>query len=242
MTGAILNAAGIVGGGLAGLLVLRKRPFKPATEAFFKVALGVATIFFGLRLAWLNLEGSAGRILKQLAIAALAIVLGKLLGRLLHLQKMSNRLGRHALHLMQNSKGSGLQRFNSGFLSCAILFCAAPLGILGAVQDGLSGYFQPLVVKAVMDGLAMAGFVTLLGWGSMLSALPVFVLQAAIALACNVYAEPFLRVHGILECVNFVGGLLVCTVGLVIFDFKKVELADFLPTLAVAPLLTWLWK
>jgi len=30
-------------------------------------------------------------------------------------------------------------------------------------------------------------------------------------------------------------------VGLVIFDVKKVDLADFLPSLAVAPLLAWLW-
>lgn len=242
MTGAILNAAGIVFGGLAGLFLLRNRPLKPATEAFFRLALGLATIFFGLRLALMNVEGSAGRILKQLAIAALAIILGKLLGRLLHLQKASNHLGRYALHLMQNNKAGGLQRFNHGFLACTILFCAAPLGILGAVQDGLAGYFQPLIVKAVMDGLAMAGFVTMFGWGTMLSALPVFVLQAAITGACTLYAEPFLRTHGILECVNFVGGLLVCTVGLVIFNFKKVELADFLPTLAVAPLLTWFWS
>jgi len=57
----------------------------------------------------------------------------------------------------------------------------------------------------------------------------------------NLYAEPFLRLHGLLDSVNAVGGLIVCTVGLVIFEFKKVELADFLPSLVVAPLITWLW-
>jgi hypothetical protein len=41
------------------------------------------------------------------------------------------------------------------FNACTILFCAAPLGLLGAVTDGLSGYFYLLAVKAVMDGLAM---------------------------------------------------------------------------------------
>jgi uncharacterized membrane protein YqgA involved in biofilm formation len=29
---------------------------------------------------------------------------------------------------------------------------------------------------------------------------------------------------------------------LVMFEVKRVELADYLPALAVAPLLTWLWK
>jgi uncharacterized membrane protein YqgA involved in biofilm formation len=31
-------------------------------------------------------------------------------------------------------------------------------------------------------------------------------------------------------------------VGLIIFEIKKVELADYLPSLAIAPLITWLWK
>ncbi len=57
-----------------------------------------------------------------------------------------------------------------------------------------------------------------------------------------VYLEPFLRTHALLDSVNAVGGLIVCTVGLVIFELKKVELADYLPALAVAPLVTWIWK
>ena len=49
------------------------------------------------------------------------------------------------------------------------------LGILGAFQDCLAGYYYPLGVKAVMDGLATMGFVRLFGWGAMLAALPVLV-------------------------------------------------------------------
>ena len=104
------------------------------------------------------------------------------------------------------------------------------------------GYFYPLAVKACMDGLAMVGFVKLFGWGAMLSALPVFIFQGTITMACHVYLEPFLRAHGLLDSVNAVGGLIVCTVAVVIFEIRRVELADYLPSLAVAPLITWLWK
>jgi uncharacterized membrane protein YqgA involved in biofilm formation len=31
-------------------------------------------------------------------------------------------------------------------------------------------------------------------------------------------------------------------VGVVIFEIRRVELADYLPGLFLAPLLTWLWK
>ena len=239
MTGAILNAAGILIGGVIGLM--RTTPLSAQSQAFFKLALGVFTVFYGLRLTWLSVNGPLPLIFKQLAIAALAVTAGKLLGRLLRFQKASNALGQYARRLIEHTKPDDPHRYGNGLNACAVLFCAAPLGILGAVQDGLSAYYYPLAVKGLMDGLAMTGFVVLFGGGAMLAALPVFVFQAALTLACNLYAEPFLRLHGLLDSVNAVGGLIVCTVGLVIFEFKKVELADFLPSLVVAPLITWLW-
>lgn len=248
MTGAILNAAGIIVGGFIGLARRRSAPLSAKTQAFFKLGLGVATIFFGLRLVWMSFNGPFVQILKQAAIAALAIIVGKLLGRLLHFQKTSNRLGSYARKLIERARPDDPHRFANGFNACAILFCAAPLGILGALHDGLavgpdgSSYFYILAVKAVMDGLAMIAFVLMFGWGAMFSALPVFVFQSAIILSCNLYAEPFLREHSLLDSVNAAGGLVVCTVGLVIFEFKRVELADYLPCLAVAPLLTWLFR
>jgi len=240
MTGAILNTAGIVTGGILGLL--RPTPLAPQTQAFFKLALGVFTIFYGLRLAWLSVNGSFGQIFKQIVIALLAVMLGKLTGRLLQFQHASNRVGQKARQLIERTRPEDSQRFANGLNACAILFCAAPLGLLGAVQDGLSGYYYPLAVKGVMDGLAMMSFVKLFGWGGMLAALPVFLLQGIVTMVCVLYTEPFLRAHDLTNSVNLVGGLLVCTVGLVIFEVKKVDLADFLPSLAVAPLITWLWR
>jgi hypothetical protein len=241
MTGAILNAVGIVAGGLFGLA--RRTPLSLPTQAFFKLALGVLIIFYGMRLTWLSIGGSFTHVLKQIAIAFLAVMLGKLAGQLLRLQEASNRLGQYARELIERTRSDDPQRFHNGLNACAILFCAAPLGVLGAVQDGLSGYAYPLAIKGVMDGLAMMGFVAIFGWGGMLAVLPVFVLQGSVTLACALYVEPFLRTHGVglVDSVNAVGGLIVCTVGLVIFEIRKVELADFLPSLAVAPLLTWLW-
>jgi uncharacterized membrane protein YqgA involved in biofilm formation len=170
------------------------------------------------------------------------VTFGKLAGRLLGLQRASNRLGQYAVRLIKTTRPDAPDRFNHGFTACAILFCASPLGIIGSVEDGLLvGFFYLLAVKGVMDGLAMTGFSALFGWGSLLAVVPVFVFQMVISLTCTVYAEPFLRVHALLDSVNLTAGLLVCVIGLVVFGFKKVELADFLPSLLVAPLLTWWW-
>jgi len=205
-------------------------------------------MFFGLRLTWLSIGGPFGLVVKQLVIAFGAIMLGNLLGKLLRLQKLSNRLGQYARRLIETNRPTDPHRFSNGMNACAILFCAAPLGILGAVQDALptetggTGYYFPLAVKALMDGLAMAGFVTLFGGGAIVSALPVFVFLGTITMACHIYLEPFLRTHALLDSVNAVGGLVVCTVGVVIFETRRVHLADYLPSLIIAPLIAWLWK
>jgi hypothetical protein len=54
--------------------------------------------------------------------------------------------------------------------------------------------------------------------------------------------KPFLEAHNLADSVNAVGGLLVFSVALVILRLKRIQLADYLPSLVFAPLLTWLWR
>lgn len=240
MIGTLLNVAGILIGGMLGLT--RPRWLTAARESFFKVALIVFTVWYGLRLTWLSLNGPLAAILKQLLIAVLALMLGKVAGRLLRLQRLSNRLGRTARERISAATAGGASHSGDGFKTCAVLFCAAPLGLLGAVQDGLSGYFYPLAVKGVMDGLATMGFVSMFGSEAMLSALPVLAVQGTVTLACARFLRPWLLDHGLIDATNATGGLLVFCVALVMLGLKKVELTDYLPSIVVAPLLTWLWR
>ena len=246
MTGAFLNAMGMLIGGLFGLAL--PKPLSLRTQIFFRSALGAFTIFFGLRLVWLSVNGTFLPASKQLFIAVLAITLGFWIGKLLHLQKISNRLGRHAGHLVASASTGAPRKSDDGFTACAILFCAAPLGWLGAVTDGLppmespSGYYWLLAVKAVMDGLAMTGFVKIFGWPSALSAFPVYAFLGGITFACQFYAKPFLTAHSLVDPVNAAAGLIACAIALMIFEVRRVELANFLPGLAVAPLLAWWLK
>ena len=160
--GAFLNALGILLGGLFGLA--RREPLSARAQIYFRNALGAATVFLALRLVWVSIHGTFLPCLKQLFLAVLAVVLGNLLGKLLGLQKISNRLGRFATRLMSSADTNSPRKIADGFCACTILFWAAPLGLLGAVVDGLSGYFYLLAVKAVMDGLAMTSFVKMFRW------------------------------------------------------------------------------
>jgi hypothetical protein len=239
VTGAFLNAIGILMGALFELA--QRAPLSARAQDFFRRTLGTAVIFFGLRLVWLHVNGTFLSCLKQIFLALLAMMLGNWIGKVLRLQKISNRLGRFAGNLITAAQKNPTKKSIDGFIACAILFCAAPLGLLGAVTDGLSGDFYLLAVKAFMDGLAMKGFMKMFGWPAALSAFPVYFFLAALTLVAQFYAKPFLDAHNLIYSVNVAGGFIACAVALVIFDIRKVELANYLPALAVAPLLAWLW-
>jgi uncharacterized protein len=235
--GTILNVAAIGLGGLAGLMI-RKQP-SAATQSFFKVALGAATVYFGLRLTWMSINGSFGHALGQLGIVILSLSLGNLIGKLLRLQKASNRIGTLTRDRMARATPGNPERFLDGFIVCSLLFCAAPLGILGSIHNGLDrDYFFPLAIKAVMDGLAALSFAALFGWGVLLSAVPVLIFEGTITLLCANSLAPFLQAHALVDSVNATGGLLIFCVSLLIFEVRKVPVTDYLPSLVVAPILT----
>ena len=235
MTGAFLNAIGILLGALFGLA--QRAPLPARTQNLFRRALGAATVFFGLQMVWLGVNGTFRSCVKQVFIALLAVMLGNRIGRLLGLQKISNRLGRFAGSIIASAQPDTPRKTGGGFIACSILFCAAPLGLLGAVTDGLSGDYYLLAVKAVMDALAMTGFVKMFGWPAAFSAFPVYAFVGVITLACQFYTKPFLDAHGLVDSVNVTGGFIACCVALVIFEIRRVELANFLPAIVVAPLL-----
>jgi hypothetical protein len=241
VAGTILNVLGILFGGMAGWL--RRTPLSTASQGFFKLALGLATIVLGLRLTWLSVGGTVPQVLGQIGVVLLAMMLGKLLGGLLRLQQLSNRLGRFTREQLDADPARQPRRVSDAFNASAAVFCAAPLGLLGAVTDGLGGHWQPLALKAVMDGLAAMGFVAMFhAGGVLLSALPVLAFQGTIALVCRFWIEPWLAGLHLVDPVNATAGLLMCAVALVIFEVKRIELAGYLPSLLIAPMLTWLFR
>jgi|SRR6185503_16625925 uncharacterized membrane protein YqgA involved in biofilm formation len=240
LLGTLLNAAGILLGGILGLAL--RRQFKPNTQLLLKNILGLLVIWVGLSTTWKSLGGGILGVAKQMTIVVLALILGRLTGRLLHLQKGLNKLGEYAKdRFAKASTGGAPQKWSEGFITCTVLFCVGPMAILGSVQDGLNGKWQTLGIKAVMDGLATMAFVGSFGWGAILSVVPVVACQGTLTLAARLLA-PQLQNPALIDSINATGGLLVFCISLIIFELKKIELADYLPSLAWAPLITWVWK
>jgi uncharacterized protein len=239
MTGAVINAAGIALGGICALAT-RKR-LLVRYEFVLKVTLGVYTCWFGLRLTWASLNGSWRQIARELGILLLAMALGKMTGKLMRLQKMSNSVGQYATRTL--AAPSGRRQFRDGFLLATALFCAGPLALLASVQEGLAGFSPVFFVKAGTDGLATLAFCASFGWSAAVSALPVLAFEGALIRLVR-SLEPILnaRPWPLIDSINAVDGLLIFCVAMLILELKKIAVADYLPSLLIAPLLTWwLW-
>jgi uncharacterized membrane protein YqgA involved in biofilm formation len=211
------------------------------SQAALKIVLGVFALWFGLRLTWVSVNGSFRQIAKEMGILLLALALGKLAGKLMRLQKLSNSIGHYATRLLTVS--AGRRPVNDGFMVATSLFCAGPLAVLASVQEGLTGFAPTFLVKAGTDGLATFAFCATFGWSVTLSAIPVLAFQGALIRAVQLL-EPALRAQPapLIDAINAVDGLLIFCVAMIILELKKIEVANYYPSLVLAPLLTWwLW-
>jgi uncharacterized membrane protein YqgA involved in biofilm formation len=234
--GTVLNVAGILIGGITGLV--RKTPMAVSTQGILKLLLGLATVVCGFWLIWCGMEGRTFTgMLLLFVVVVVSMMIGQPLGRLIRLQRASNHLGRYARERMESVKPGKPLPFSEAFNACTVVFCAAPLGIVGAMVDGMTNLWFPLAIKAVMDGLATMGFVSIFGRASIAAAFPVLAFQGTIALCCHLFLAPWLSSHDLLGPVIATAGVLMFAVALVILESKRIQLADYLPSLAVAPLL-----
>src|SRR5579871_199605 len=125
MTGATLNAAGILLGGMLGLMVARQ--FSNATQVALRGMMGIITVYLSLRITWSGLHAGNAPLLKQLAIVLLPLTFGRALGRLLHIQHLLNQVGQFARPRLAEATPDDPDRLYHGFAVCTLLFCAAPL-------------------------------------------------------------------------------------------------------------------
>lgn len=129
----------------------------------------------------------------------------------------------------------GRSRFAEGFVVASLVFCVGPLTVLGSINDGL-GDPELLYIKAGLDGFASAAFAAVYGWGVILSAITVLVVQGGIA-GLSALLGDFLSETS-LDALASAGGILLLGVSLRLLDLKRIRVGNLLPALILAPLFT----
>ena len=230
LTGTIINTLVILAGSAVGLGI-------HALAGRFSSALGEKGARLGERLQTLMMQGIAlcvlyigisGSLKGQNALAAiLSMALGAILGELLDLDGRMNRLGQWVQDRTARVLKGGGSSVAEGFVTSSLLFCVGAMSIVGALENGLTGNFDTLKAKSVLDGISSIIFASSLGVGVGLSAVPVLLYQGLISLAAGVLS-PLLGDAVIAE-MTCVGSLLIVAMGLNMLGVTKIKVMNLVP-------------
>jgi uncharacterized membrane protein YqgA involved in biofilm formation len=236
--GTLVNVGTVLVGGTLGVLVGHRLPER--TRKVVTDGLGLVTLLIaGTSAAAINDQGLSDAVGDS---APILIVLGSLLlggiaGSLLRLEDRLEGFGGWLQRRLTPAEGSeGRARFIEGFVTASIIFCAGPLTILGSITEGVGNGADQLLLKSALDGFAAIAFAASFGWGVVASALAVLVIQGSLTLLGAGLGD-FLP-DPELAALTTTGGLLLVGVALRLLELKQVKVADLLPALVVAPLLT----
>ena len=134
------------------------------------------------------------------------------------------------------SRGSEHSTVSEGFVDASLLFCVGSLTVVGSIQDGLTGDYQTLATKAVLDGFASIALSAALGWGVGLSAITILLVQGTLTLGAGVF-DDVLQGEA-LAVLTSAGGVTVMGIALKLLGIKDVKVGNFLPALVIAPALS----
>jgi uncharacterized membrane protein YqgA involved in biofilm formation len=225
MTGTFLNVLTVLVGGTLGLFLGGRLPERIKSTVI--AGLGTFTISLGLQM-FLKSENAL--------IVLGGLLLGSLLGEWWHVEEGLRNFG--AFLEARFARGASSQ-FIRGFLTTSLLFCIGPMTILGAIQDGLSGDYRLLAVKAVMDGFAALAFASSLGIGVLFSAVTVLIYQGSISLLASQLNA--LLTPAMINEMTATGGVILIGLALsTLLEIKPIRTGNFLPALLISPLIVWI--
>ncbi|MFC7328384.1 DUF554 domain-containing protein [Marinactinospora rubrisoli] len=258
--GTLVNVIAIVAGSAVGMLLggrLPDRTRRVVTDALGLVVLLIAATSAASVLDPVLTEATGSGAPTLIVLGSLLV--GGIVGSLLRIEDRLEQLGELLRRVLtRRSAGiaepvaaaarpesaagepsggpAGSHRFVEGFVSSSLVFVVGPLGILGSISDGLGNGIEQLVLKAVLDGFASVAFAAALGVGVMLSAAPVLVYQGAFTLVGVALGSFLPDAH--VAALTATGGLLLVGVALRLLRIRTLPVADLLPALVVAPVLT----
>jgi len=228
--GTILNAVTIVAGSILGVLMGARLSVK--LRDTIVTGLGIFTFGYGL----ISFIDTANPL-----VPLGGLLIGALLGEWWKIEEGLESLGfmlRKAV--IRNADGDDQEeRFVEGFVTASLVFVIGPIAILGSIQNGLTGNFEMLTIKAILDGFASIAFASSLGVGVAFSALSIFIYQGAITLLSGFLSQYFSE--SMMVEMTSAGGLILMAIALSsLLNIKKIRTGSYLPALLLTPIIVFI--
>lgn len=229
MLGTLINFGTIILGGVIGIILGGR--ISDRIKNTIVSGLGIFTFLYAISL-FLKTTNSL--------IVLGSLLTGVLIGEWLHIQEGVEKLGVWLeARFSKSDDSSERNRFIRGFLTTTLLFCIGPMAIMGAIENGISGNIETLVIKSVLDGFAAMAFASTLGVGVIFSSVMVLLYQGAISLLAS-HIQSVMTETMILE-LTATGGVILAAMAISnLLDLKKIRTASFIPALIIAPLIVFI--
>jgi len=230
MIGTFINIGTIILGSFIGILIGTRFSSRLRETVIF--GLGLFTMAYGLT-AFLETANPL--------VPLGGLLIGALLGEWWKLEEGLGKVGivLRRLVLRGDPVHETHSKFVEGFVTASLVFLIGPMAILGAIQDGMTGNYEMLTIKAILDGFASIAFASSLGIGVIFSALSILIYQGGISLMSGLFSQFF--TPAMVTEMTAVGGLILIAVALSnLLEIKKIRTASYLPGLLVTPLIMWI--
>jgi uncharacterized protein len=237
--GTLINLATVLVGGTLGVYAGHRFPDR--IRLTMMQGLGLATVAVAVVGFEPLLDEDLG--LRRAVIMIGALTVGAVIGEALRIEERLEGLGdrlrvRFAPQDTDADTVSGQSRFVEGFVVASTVFCAGPMTLLGATEDGLGISIRLLVIKSTLDGIAAIGFGSIYGWGVLGSLLVIGVYQGAVTALARVI-EPVLTSEVLAE-LSLIGSLLILGIALRLLNIKDIKVLNLTPALVIGPLVAGL--
>ncbi|MDO5110344.1 MAG: DUF554 domain-containing protein [Erysipelotrichaceae bacterium] len=234
--GTLINTAAIVAGGLIGMI--SGRWLKDNYREILSKANAVAVLFVGISgtiANMIHIEGDSVS-MEGSMMMIISLALGSLIGEFLDIDGRFIRFGEWLKQKTGNAKDA---QFVSAFVTASLTVCIGAMAIVGSIQDGLSGNYETLAMKAVLDFAIIMVMAASLGKGAIFSAIPVFILQGSVTLLAKLVA-PLLSAAAISN-LSLVGSVLIFCVGANLLKDRTFRVANMLPAIVIAVIWTYIF-
>ena len=225
LTGTIVNTCTVIAGSLIGLLLGNILPER-LRDTVMK-GLGLCTMFIGI-------TGMFGG--ENALITIISIAVGAIIGELCDLDGHLTRFANWLECRVRKKNPQGKTSIAEGFITASLVFCVGAMTIVGSLNSGLTGDHQMLYTKATLDFVSSLIFASSLGFGVLLAAGAVFVIQGSIACLASLVA-PLLQYGATIAEMVVVGSVLIVGLGMNILGITKLKVMNYVPAIFLPILL-----
>ncbi len=225
--GTFINMATVTIGSLIGMYL--QNSFPSNIQAIIFQAIGLSTILIGMQMSLKIPDG-------YLLILIFSLIGGGVFGELIQLdaglQSLSESL-KTSLHISS-------ENFTEGLITAFLLFCIGSMTIVGAIEEGISGKRELLMVKSLLDGITSIAFASTYGIGVLFSIIPMLIFQGGMTVLAVQLQSLF--TEKIIAILSAVGGMLIIGIGINLLQLGTINIENLLPSLGLAVLLSAIYE